>query len=554
MGYQALLFCPDEKIARVVTQVFTELDFRVEPVNEPFAAVKKLMAQRFDAIVVDCDHEQNATLLFKSARNSGSNQNSLAFALVEGQTGVAKAYRMGANLVLTKPINMEQAKGTLRVARGLLRKNSDAAAPTAVSAASVAAPAKPAYAPAASSPKPPSRMAEPIPPASNKYETPEFEPALPAMAASAKPEKSTVVAPPPQVQSKVPVEVAPVSSGQHPDFSPEASKPAISAPALPIRKPAASLGSAQGTAAAPAPARETVPSENKTPFSEPREITPARAHSVAPIAVPTFSALDESEGSEGAGGSKKILAIAAVVVVAAALGYFGWTKFGETNASQTQTVALQPASAQPSAVAPSANTPESVNPATKPSSTASSTPQPGKPSALAGTAPPIKIAADPEPLIKKAEATPIRVKSEPGGSRVQKPSDEPAQVPNPLGLASSNDQSISKLVASAPAAMPKANLGTLRISQGVAQGMVIKRVQPVYPRSAMTMHVQGTVQLEAIISKEGAITNLKVLKGDAVLGRAAMDAVRQWRYKPYYLDGLPVEIDTQITVNFKLPD
>lgn len=68
------------------------------------------------------------------------------------------------------------------------------------------------------------------------------------------------------------------------------------------------------------------------------------------------------------------------------------------------------------------------------------------------------------------------------------------------------------------------------------------------------MHVQGAVQLEAVISKEGAITNLKVLKGDAVLGRAAMDAVRQWRYKPYYLDGQPVEIDTQITVNFKLPD
>lgn len=133
MGYQALLFCPDEKLARVVAQVFGDLDFSVDPVNEPFAAVKKLMAQRYDAIVVDCENEQNASLLFKSARNSASNQSSLAIALVEGQAGVAKAYRIGANLVLTKPINVEQAKGTLRVARGLLRKNSDAAgAPTAV--------------------------------------------------------------------------------------------------------------------------------------------------------------------------------------------------------------------------------------------------------------------------------------------------------------------------------------------------------------------------------------------------------------------------------------
>ena len=71
MKYNALLFCPDEKTARVVTQVLTDLEFRVEPCNEPFAAVKKLMAEHFDAIVVGCDSEQNAALLFKSAHNSG---------------------------------------------------------------------------------------------------------------------------------------------------------------------------------------------------------------------------------------------------------------------------------------------------------------------------------------------------------------------------------------------------------------------------------------------------------------------------------------------------
>src|SRR3974390_915173 len=135
MGYQALLFCPDEKLARVVAQVFGELDFTLEAVSEPFSTVKKLMAQRYDALVFDCENEQNAALLFKSARNSSSNQSSLAIALVEGQAGVAKAYRIGANLVLTKPLNVEQAKGTLRVARGLLRKNADSAVSPAATAA-----------------------------------------------------------------------------------------------------------------------------------------------------------------------------------------------------------------------------------------------------------------------------------------------------------------------------------------------------------------------------------------------------------------------------------
>src|SRR5689334_18550495 len=156
MGYQALLFCPDEKTARAVTQVLSELDFSVEPCSEPFAAVKKLMAQHFDAVVVDCDNEQNATLLFKSARNSASNQTSLAVAVVEGQAGVAKAFRIGANLVLTKPINIEQAKGTLRVARGLLRKSEPAKGGIS-SVTPAASPAK------AAAPKPvsePARTAE----------------------------------------------------------------------------------------------------------------------------------------------------------------------------------------------------------------------------------------------------------------------------------------------------------------------------------------------------------------------------------------------------------
>src|SRR5438270_4859508 len=140
MGYQALLFCPDEKTARTVTQVLSELDFTVVPCTEPFAAVKKLMGEHFDAVVVDCDNEQNATLLFKSARNTVHNQSALAVAVVEGQAGVAKAFRIGANLVLTKPINVEQAKGTLRVARGLLRK-SEGAKPAASSVSSAVKPA-----------------------------------------------------------------------------------------------------------------------------------------------------------------------------------------------------------------------------------------------------------------------------------------------------------------------------------------------------------------------------------------------------------------------------
>ena len=137
MSYQALLFSADERASGVVKQVLGELEFHVEVCNEPFAAVKQITNQRYDALVVDCDNEQNATLLFKSARNSNSNKDSLAVGLVQGQGSIAKAFRIGANLVLTKPIHAEQSKATLRTARGLLRK-AEAAKSTAAATASTA--------------------------------------------------------------------------------------------------------------------------------------------------------------------------------------------------------------------------------------------------------------------------------------------------------------------------------------------------------------------------------------------------------------------------------
>ena len=69
----------------------------------------------------------------------------------------------------------------------------------------------------------------------------------------------------------------------------------------------------------------------------------------------------------------------------------------------------------------------------------------------------------------------------------------------------------------------------------------------------MQMRIQGAVQLQATINKQGRITSVKVLSGDAILSRAAVEAVNQWKYKPYFLNGEPVDIQTQITVNFKLP-
>ena len=90
-----------------------------------------------------------------------------------------------------------------------------------------------------------------------------------------------------------------------------------------------------------------------------------------------------------------------------------------------------------------------------------------------------------------------------------------------------------------------------RVSR-MMQGNLIHRVEPTYPPLARQARIQGLVLLRAIISKEGTIENLQVVSGHPLLVQAAVDAVRQWRYRPYVLNGDPVEVETQVTVNFLL--
>ncbi len=588
MGYQALLFCSDEKLARVVSQVFSELDFSVEPVNEPFAAVKKLMTQHYDAIAVDCENEQNASLLFKSARNSSSNQSSLALALVEGQAGVAKAYRIGANLVLTKPINVEQAKGTLRVARGLLRKNSDAAG-----AAASGMQAKTTAVSAGNSFPLASRSSAATAPPPSAPELPEFEAPIEAPMTATMPEALAAGLPTITALAKVEDNPAVV-------LAPAAqSKTTIAATSVAAQDASSAFTSAPGSAAAPAPAKEVTappaketkivkskvvelkaagskPAESKVAESKPAVSEAASSsHEAAAVALPTSNsvsttgapsfavALDEDDCR--AGGVRKILMAVVAVLALAALGYLGYGELGKSG----KTPARQPVSSpqpqdsrQPAPAlapmsspeaAPATSTPgraSSATPTLAPK-TATAAPQ-NKPSAGASNSQVTRIdasvAANSEPGTKK-DSAPLQVKM---GTKMPAQAEESApSLPSPLTIASADDSNMKDLISSASSNLPKPSLATIKISQGVSQGLLIKQVQPIYPSAALKVHAQGAVQIEATINKEGTVINTKVLRGDAVLARAALDAVRQWRYKPYYLDGEPVEIQTQITVNFK---
>jgi protein TonB len=89
-------------------------------------------------------------------------------------------------------------------------------------------------------------------------------------------------------------------------------------------------------------------------------------------------------------------------------------------------------------------------------------------------------------------------------------------------------------------------------TSSILQGSLIRRVEPTYPPLARQARIQGTVVLAAVISKAGTIDNLRLVSGHPMLVGAALDAVSQWRYRPYILNGEVIEVETQITVNFML--
>jgi protein TonB len=600
MGYQALLFCPDEKTARTVTQVLSELDFTVVPCTEPFAAVKKLMGEHFDAVVVDCDNEQNATLLFKSARNTAQNQSlALAVAVVEGQAGVAKAFRIGANLALTKPINVEQAKGTLRVARGLLRKNEGAKPATAGTAAAV----KPATATAPLKPVP----QRPIPAAARARAATPIGPL--ATVAKAIPAPKTIA------QSSMIVSVPTESTDSDADIfkgAEEVPSASVAKPATPSSVPtsapkissaslspakvepkiemagdqAASSGFGTSAASAPAPARELKPSvstEDKSvavvlePDSPVAKVAANDSSSSVEQTAPafTFGGNVSGETKSGGGSKKALIAVAAVALIAAG-GYAAWMQWGHSSGTTsvparatTQTTTTVPRGAPSAASTATLSTPSS------PISSATSTPEPaGAPHATGTKTSPVAqttasaenapvrgskggseaesskpsastVAANKVPAVK----APIVIKS--GGSKPAAVSDAPA--PSITGIEPARNGAALPNLMDSQSKAPTPVLQTVNISQGVSQGLLVKKVQPVYPANALQLRVEGAVELMATVSKSGDIAGVKILSGDAQLARAAVEAVKQWKYKPYLLNGSPVEIQTQVTVNFKLP-
>jgi len=254
-----------------------------------------------------------------------------------------------------------------------------------------------------------------------------------------------------------------------------------------------------------------------------------------------------------------LLVVTAMVLVLAALGTTQWrwhrkhASNSPVNAAETKVPHLaqgnpadkgydQPAMSTDSGTATSSKL--ETEKESKPKKEESAPPKP------LSTVLPEKQASKPDDAaLRTPEAIPhdaavVRMEEAPPGAATGVPGSVPG------GLPSGVSNSVPNLPRDVLVAKPDVPAPKVRISSGVAQGLLIHQVPPVYPSLARRAHIQGTVVLQAVIGKDGSVQSVHALSGHSLLVPAAVDAVRKWRYKPFYLNGQPTEAAIQINVNF----
>ncbi len=244
----------------------------------------------------------------------------------------------------------------------------------------------------------------------------------------------------------------------------------------------------------------------------------------------------------------EVLAIA-VLLLLVAVGSIWMAR--RRHSDKTPVVAVETRTSPSTATAPAATAPATTASAANPAGSTAKNDTQAKPQDQNAAKPNTDTAQsrDVTPPPAQVLSVPVEAPKTTTTAKKEEPAAGDAAPPSLPGAMSSN---MGALVKDLPANVPKLAGQKLRVSSGVAQGQLLRQVSPQYPNQARQERIEGTVVLQAVISKDGSVQKLAVVSGPSSLTKAAMDAVKQWRYRPFALNGEPVEADTQINVNFKL--
>jgi periplasmic protein TonB len=577
MALRALVFSSDGSTTSALCHVLTDLGIEAEICSEMLVAVERITSQPYDALLVDWDQQAEAIFLVKQLRELKLAAQALTLALVEKQEDLPEALQAGANSVIRKPIDSKQAHDTLSTAKQLIQ----------------------------------GRQAE----QRNKElrlaaEQPPVEQPTPVEGPSAIDDPSNADQPAQQEQPKrgflaqtgprtgIEAEEFVASAEPVPAPPPQPAPPPVPDPS--VRERALSIlgyGSKAGSDAA------AIASDDQD-VTATAPAKPEPAHSREPRSQDTnheFSSLPEDfdreqEDAPASGPHYGIYAAAAGLLIAGVLwvfapgdSYIARLKGLHAARRPASTVAAPPASkvephfakqapktdplpvvlpdpdlkdaqdeaasniqvieSKPIPVAgaqqpPTADASPDAQPVPAPAPTnapaAGSAPVPAEDSA---SHPQLQDAA--ETQVSSAPPHPVAVPLPPVVHLQETNPPDPA--------AGRTGVIIPDSLKNAPSTSPASSLEPPLISEEASRALILKKVDPSYPPQAIAQHLEGDVILQAYVGQDGSVRDLKLVRGYFLLGRAAFDAVRQWRFKPYSQNGKVVDFQTFVTISFRPP-
>jgi TonB family protein len=532
---RALLLSPDDQAVSAITGVLEEMSVTCERPLDGASAAQKLNSHSFDLVLVDCENLPAAKLIFDVCRRGNNGNNPVPIAIVDGRAGLPTAFRLGAELILTKPVAKDQARTTIRTAVSRVRKDVPANETAPAQSASPAMPS--AVTTSAVTTQEHARAAA----AASSQLTSSLDPA-PVAAPTA---TLSTAANMPKMHSAVDeIDTAPTA-------------PKLDPPSAPSSAPSPSLpksSSAQAVSVDSKPARPAGPfedpvlaelEESELKGSRPEEAVPDQ--NTAASAAPVFSSYQQPQQRK-----RGPLAALLVLVIAGAAFYAAWTYqpgFRALARPQIDRVLALVGIASPRQSPPPA--PHPAKPSVQPVAATSSAPAP-------------ESAADPaqrqssgsaSATATSAAATPVQPVAA-SGTKVETPTFVATATPAPVVAKPDvgKPADSKKDVAAAPlsaAQLPGENSAIILSSKG-AERRLAHSVQPNFPVEARGQ-AQGTVVLKEVVDQNGKVEGVRLVEGNAALATAAIEAVKQWRYRPYVRDGKAQPFQTIVIVDFQRP-
>jgi len=551
MALRALLFSSDGTSTSTLCQVLTDLGIEADICSEMLVAVQRISHENYDAILVDWDQEADAISLLKTARERKNTSQALNLALVQNDKDLPRALQHGANSAIKKPVDLRQAQDTLSTARDLIlsrrseQKTKEERAAVAQAAVSAAA--------------------------AEGLDQDEFLST-----------KTGFVA-----------QTAPRSALEAQESTEAGGAPGRAQPHWQANGPAAAREQEPKT-------QEATPAVKNRWDAKLREIRTPEVTAPEPQrsqdSTGVFSSLPEEEQTEPALGRQShpqylVFALVGCLLVAGVL--WAWAP-GDSFHSLLSSVVhslsatIHPVGSQPAAPSPTAQSaspekplphapsaqgqdPIPPDPGPIESSEVDSSnieiietkpvPRPGAQQPPSTEAPPGSDQAQAQsesvvPADSNAQTVPAQPQVQPvviPVARPQAPAAAPVRANPPAASGGRSGVIIPDSLKTSPSQSPASSLEPGVVPEQTSRTLVEHRVEPDYPAQALPQHLDGPVVLQVWVARDGTVRDVKLIRGYFALGRAAFDAVRQWRFKPYGPNGRPIDFQTVVTVNFKYP-